>query len=55
MRKVKTESNYIDYERLIGKELEEVMYSARYGGLPLIVPIAFNKEHENMMRMLQHS
>jgi hypothetical protein len=37
------------------KELEDVLYNSRYGGCrsPLIVPIPFNKEHENMMRMLQ--
>jgi hypothetical protein len=40
---------------LKGKELEDVLYNSRYEGCrsPLIVPIPFNKEHENMMRMLQ--
>ena len=35
------ESNYIDYERLKGKELEDVLYNSRYGGWrsPLIVQI----------------
>jgi hypothetical protein len=49
------ESNYIDYERLKGEELEDVLYNSRYGGCrsPLIVLKPFIKEHENMMRILQ--